>query len=144
VLKFGIPLRECIAHLYTCAVPFTPAKCLIRVMFVHVLQHAPKAVSRNAQQWPAQTHLLKEKSAVKSLALSPDGKQIASGCENTTICVWDAISGVMIGEPLRGHYDSVNSVTFSPDGKQIVSGSHDMTICIWDATSGVLIGTERP
>ncbi|KAG2353383.1 hypothetical protein BDR07DRAFT_1433503 [Suillus spraguei] len=39
-----------------------------------------------------------------------------------------------VGEPLRGHVDSVNSVSFSPDGTRIVTGSDDKTVRLWAST----------
>ncbi|KAF7366487.1 WD-REPEATS-REGION domain-containing protein [Mycena sanguinolenta] len=67
------------------------------------------------------------------LAFSPDGKQIVSGSNDGTICVWDAESGEMITGPIYSHTMPVNSVAFSPDGKQIISGSDDNTVCVWNA-----------
>ena len=37
--------------------------------------------------------------------------------------IWDVKSGDLVGEPLKGHSESVNSVCFSPDGKKVVSVS---------------------
>ncbi len=45
-----------------------------------------------------------------------------------------------MGEPLRGHTDSVLSVAISSDGKYIVSGSADTTIRIWDLETRVQVG----
>ncbi|KAG6326569.1 hypothetical protein ID866_12520, partial [Astraeus odoratus] len=67
------------------------------------------------------------------VAFSPDGKRIASGSLDNTICLWDAETGSQLGSPLQGHTGGVNSVAFSPDGKRIVSGSDDNTICLLDA-----------
>jgi hypothetical protein len=72
---------------------------------------------------------------VLSVAFSPDGKQIASGSNDTTVKVWDASTGQEI-RTLKGHTNTVYSVAFSPDGKQIISGSNDGTIEMWDASSG--------
>ncbi|KAL5530885.1 hypothetical protein ACEPAG_3761 [Sanghuangporus baumii] len=75
---------------------------------------------------------------VHSIAFSPDGKHIASGSDDKTVCVWDAGSGERILEPFKGHTDWVWSVAFSPDGRRVASGSADNTICVWDSDSGEL------
>jgi WD40 repeat protein len=78
--------------------------------------------------------------SVRSVAFSPDGKQIVSGSSDRTVSLWDAQTGSQIGNPLTGHTSWVNSVAFSPDGKQIVSGSRDKTVRLWDAQTGSQIG----
>ncbi|XZN97515.1 MAG: TIR domain-containing protein [Microcoleus sp.] len=78
---------------------------------------------------------------VNSLALSPDGKILASAAKDGTIRLWDT-SGYPIGEPLdpltNGPIIALYAVAFSPDGKTIVSGGADGTIRLWDI-SGKLI-----
>ena len=56
---------------------------------------------------------------------------IVSGSDDNMLRLWDAGSGKPIGEPLKGHTNSVLSVAFSPDGKRIVSGSDDSTLRRW-------------
>ena len=74
---------------------------------------------------------------------SPDGKRIVSGGYDTTLRLWDAASGLPIGQPLKGHSRQVTSVAFSPDGKLIVSGGHDRTLRLWDAATGTPLGTPH-
>lgn len=81
------------------------------------------------------------KNGVWSVAFSPDGKRIVSGNEgNNTLRLWDAETGLPIGEPFKGHQFRVSSVAFSPDSKGIVSGSEDNTLRLWDAVTGQPIG----
>src|SRR5262249_46339321 len=48
-----------------------------------------------------------------SVAISPDGRLIASGFLYEGIKVWEVDSGVLL-RALRGHTASVNSISFSP------------------------------
>ena len=54
--------------------------------------------------------------------------------------IWDAKTGALIGEPLKGSSDCLNSVCFSPDGTRIVTGGSNKRVMIWDAKSSALIG----
>ena len=74
-------------------------------------------------------------STIFSVAISPDGKTIASGSTDQTVGLWDAFSGEY-KRNLSGHTDVVCAVVFSPDGNTIASGSFDNTIRLWDAHTG--------
>ncbi len=84
---------------------------------------------------------LKHSSKVKSVALSPDGKTVATGVEDGTITLWDATTGKARGK-LKKHADEVYSLAFSPDGKTLVSGSnnHEGHVLVWDVGKMKLIG----
>ena len=78
--------------------------------------------------------------SVFSVAVSPDGKYLASGLADETVIIWDAKSGQRI-KTLEGHSNSVYSVCWSLDGKYLASGSGDYTVIIWDANSGQKLKT---
>jgi hypothetical protein len=62
---------------------------------------------------------------VRSVAFSPDDKNIVSGADGNqnNLILWDISNPNNIThQQLVGHLDSVRSVAFSPDGKNIVSG----------------------
>lgn len=73
---------------------------------------------------------------VLSVAFSPDGKKIVSGCagDNNNLIVWDVSDRNNItGTILNGHPGDVLSVAFTRDGMSIVSviGAQN-TIVLWD------------
>jgi len=72
---------------------------------------------------------------VRSVAISPDGRLVASGFLYEGIKVWEVDSGAPL-RSLRGHTASVNSIAFSPDSQMLVSGSRDRTIKLWDVYAG--------
>ena len=70
-----------------------------------------------------------------SIAFSPDGKTIASGCYDGTIRLWDLGTGTHKTR-LTTYKVSVNSVAFSPDGRTLASGREDGIVRLWDAHTG--------
>jgi WD40 repeat protein len=76
------------------------------------------------------------------LALSPDGKRIATGGDDSTVRVWDAFSGKKV-VVLQGHTGYLHHVAFSPDGKRIASSGLDRTVKVWDAEEGQEVRTLR-
>jgi WD40 repeat protein len=81
-----------------------------------------------------QTGVIKHTNSVRSVAVSPDGKSIAS-CADELIKVWNAATRAEL-QTLKGHQKNVNVVVFSPGAKRIASGSEDKTVRVWDAATG--------
>jgi WD40 repeat protein/energy-coupling factor transporter ATP-binding protein EcfA2 len=71
---------------------------------------------------------------VNSVAFSPDGKTLATGCRDGAVKLWDAASRQELAT-LIGHSASVHAVAFSPDGKTLATACEDKTVRLWDVAS---------
>lgn len=69
------------------------------------------------------------KGIVLGIAVSPDGQQIASSHQQSTILLW-RVDGKLLHR-LNGHQGEVGDVTFSPDGQTLVSAGQDGTVRFW-------------
>ncbi|KIJ12552.1 hypothetical protein PAXINDRAFT_82628 [Paxillus involutus ATCC 200175] len=74
--------------------------------------------------WKAHT------SIVHSIAVSPNGKFVASASLDKTVRLWDMKTSTQIGPTLQCD-DKVLSVAISPAGSHLVSGADDGKIRIW-------------
>ena len=69
---------------------------------------------------------------VTALAISRDGKFLATGSTDKTIRLWDMASGTArLARVYQGHSEEVSSLAFSPDGKTLASGSNDQSVRLW-------------
>jgi WD40 repeat protein len=77
-----------------------------------------------------------------SIALSPDGKLLATGHWDSRIgiCLWDVASSQQLLS-CQGHLDRVWCVAFSPEGDMLASCSEDKTIKLWDTRTGRCLQT---
>ncbi|KAK1254176.1 hypothetical protein MKX08_008171 [Trichoderma sp. CBMAI-0020] len=71
------------------------------------------------------------KTPISCLALSRDGKVVASGSKDGLICLWDEDLGSFRGQAY-GHCDEILSLEFSHDSRYLLSSSQDRTVRVWD------------
>lgn len=95
------------------------------------------AVPKEAVVWDTTTGRLlhkyvAHKADIRDLALSPDGKYVASASNDTTVHIWETDTAKRLFT-YEGHKDQVASVTWSPDGKRVASASKDGTVHVWQA-----------
>jgi glucose repression regulatory protein TUP1 len=83
-----------------------------------------------------------DSSEVASLALSPDGSFVATGCLDSTVRIWEVKTGRLV-EQLNGHENLVFTLAFTPDGKGLISGGVDNTLNHWDV-SALTLGNHSP
>lgn len=79
--------------------------------------------------------LLDSDDAVLALAISPDGKKLASGGCDRVVRVWDISAGIdkaKLDQSVENHADWVLALALAADGKHLFSASRDKTAKIWD------------
>jgi WD40 repeat protein/transcriptional regulator with XRE-family HTH domain len=79
---------------------------------------------------------------VLTLALSADGKLLATAGTDGAVRLWQTSDGKLLWVS-RGHNHWIFSLTFSPDQTQIISGSPDTTLRFWDVITGEQLNLWR-
>lgn len=129
VAAFASVISQSTPHIYISALPFAPRGLGVSKRYLSDYPQTLAVRNGGYDNWPAlQNACTGHKGAVNSAAFSPDGKQIVSGSDDSTVRVWDAETGETIVGPLRGHIGRVSSVSFSPDGTRIVSGDRKSVV----------------
>jgi WD40 repeat protein len=73
---------------------------------------------------------------VLAVALSRDGKELATGSKDGTAGLWRVADGFHITTLIGGHIGPITTVAFNPRGDFIATGSRDRTIRIFDTAAG--------
>jgi WD40 repeat protein len=76
---------------------------------------------------------MRGKAPIKEIALSANGKYVATINPGGTVQVWQLPEGLAIAQ--ISHQEAVNSVRFCPKGEYIVTTSDDHTARVWDVQS---------
>lgn len=77
---------------------------------------------------------------ILTIALSPDGKTVASGSADKTIRLWDT-NTLKLKFTLAGHTEDIQALAFTPDGLTLASGCRDGSIYLWDTLTGKYNGS---
>ncbi|MEP6754703.1 MAG: WD40 repeat domain-containing protein [Chthonomonadales bacterium] len=82
---------------------------------------------------------------VLCLALSPNGKVLASGGADRLVRFWNPATGKLL-QSIPAHNGSVKSLAWSPDGQTLASGGADRLVQLWRANGsrgGTIIGHDE-
>jgi len=77
---------------------------------------------------------------ILALALSSDGKWLASGGRDRVVCIWDAQSGTWL-RSFGGHRDAISALVFRKNSAHLFSASFDRTIRLYDLAAMGLVET---
>jgi WD40 repeat protein/serine/threonine protein kinase/ABC-type sugar transport system substrate-binding protein len=104
---------------------------------------AQVTLAQTVWQPGARRQLLGHNSTVWTATYSQDGLYVVSGSgdspSDSSMILWDAISGEELGRFEGGHADRVYTIAFSPDGTLVASGSQDSSVIIWNFATRTIV-----
>ncbi|MXV74526.1 hypothetical protein F4Z99_09625 [Candidatus Poribacteria bacterium] len=121
---------------------------------IYVWEHTPSSNEMDERgNWEKCATLIGHPEHIRALALSPDGKRLASISitppqkrQERTVLLWDVDTGKQIAQlppttlKRRGYRSTDAGIAFSPDG-DIIAGGFWNEIVFWDATDGKTLMT---
>ncbi|HKX27545.1 MAG TPA: hypothetical protein VJ302_07630 [Blastocatellia bacterium] len=118
--------------------PMNRARRTIWPLMAIMVLSLPGAVraqgAKEPQIWIDRVH----SGSVYRVAVSPNGKTLASTHNDSTIRLWEVGTGRLI-RSFVGHTGHVPVVVFSPDGTVLAGASPDQTLKLWNVESGKFI-----
>ncbi len=112
----------------------------------HVPPDAPgldRAVRASLGGWHAGAKRIERTLAhggvVHGVVFSPDGRSLATVCDDRLARLWDLAKGAPLSAPM-GHDDDVHAIAFHPDGTMIATVGRDGALRRWEAVTGTSIG----
>jgi WD40 repeat protein len=86
-------------------------------------------------------HFAGHQGGVPGLAFSPDGKLLASGSNDRTVCVWDVATGAVL-KRIGGFVGStVHDVAFSSDGQLLAASDWGGRVLLWRVGTWAELGS---
>ena len=141
MIAFHAPVSVSAPHTYLSTRPFLPSNSTLSKTFRARFTKGIKVVGGKLGSWPGPPlEWIGHTRGVRCIRYSPNGRQIISGSDDSTIRIWDVETGAAVGNPLEGHTNRVLSIAYSPDGRHIISGSDAKRILMWDAETGAVVG----
>ncbi|KAK6356097.1 hypothetical protein TWF718_000472 [Orbilia javanica] len=128
-------------QIYLSCLIFSPSQCLIRRQNWGVIPSWIKSAAAVQENWDLCVQTLEgHLDAVKAVAFSHDGKQLASGSTKNAIKLWDTTTGATLAT-LEGDFGGISSLAFSSDDKRLIYVSWESGLGIWNIVTGASLGT---
>ena len=80
--------------------------------------------------------------AVRAATFSPNGRLIATACDDCKARVYDARNGKLL-RTFEGHGDWIRAVVFSPDGSLVLTACDDNVARVYNVATGALLHELR-
>jgi WD40 repeat protein len=122
-------------QVYYGALVFLPEKSIIRRQFIYQTPSWLKSLPLVERDWNPSLQVFEDE--VTCVAFSPDSRLLALGCVDSTVNLWDPVTGSLLFT-LIGHSRAANAVVFSPRGHLLASSHEDGTVKLWNPIDGTL------
>ncbi|KAL5512428.1 hypothetical protein ACEPAG_3420 [Sanghuangporus baumii] len=135
---FAIPIMESTPHIYVTMIPVSKDESMVSAHYSTQMSSMVHVQTIGSKRPLGHMRVLEgHKDVVWSVAVSSDGRLIASDSGDGTIKVWDFHSG----EVIITLEDNSCQVSFFPDGRRLASVSYvrDGGLRIWDVQTGEVI-----